>query len=61
MNEDYILKNIPKKSAVAKQVKNRMVSGQVTELEHEFLIKYCKYHDITMSALVREVMFFFFF
>tara|TARA_R100000773_G_scaffold44669_1_gene47234 strand:- start:11924 stop:12142 length:219 start_codon:yes stop_codon:yes gene_type:complete len=56
MNEHEILKNIPKKTAVAKQIKNRMVSGQVTEVEHEYLRRYCYKHDITMSALVREVM-----
>lgn len=59
MNELEILKNIPKKSDTSKQAKTRMVSGQVTEVEHEYLRRYCKLHDITMSSLVREVMVYF--
>ena len=59
MNEHEILKNIPKKTDTSKQAKTRMVSGQVTEVEHEYLRRYCKLHDITMSSLVREVMVYF--
>ena len=59
MNEHEILKNIPKKTDASKQAKTRMVSGQVTEVEHEYLRRYCKLHDITMSSLVREVMVYF--
>tara|TARA_R100000773_G_C4193157_1_gene98322 strand:- start:641 stop:841 length:201 start_codon:yes stop_codon:yes gene_type:complete len=59
MNEHEILKNIPKKTDTSKQAKTRNISFQVTQVEHEYLRRYCKLNDITMSSLVREVMVYF--
>lgn len=53
MKASEILKKIPKKKGKPKMC---LVSGTVTQNHHQILNQYCKLHNITMSALVREII-----
>jgi len=53
MKASEILNKIPKKNA---KPNNCLVSGTVQRHHYEILNEYCTSHNITMSALVREII-----
>ena len=56
MNEIDILNKIPKKKDLAKKARYQSVTFQLKEEEHKYLKNFCILHDISQSALVREVL-----
>ena len=56
MNKYKIFEDVPKLSDKGKNTKDKLTSVAFTGVEHNYVKKFCKMQDITISCFIRAVV-----
>ena len=56
MNKYKIFEEVPKLSDKGKNTKDKMTSVAFTDFEHNYVKKFCKMQDISISCFIRAVV-----